>query len=167
MASQKYRLRKEQEDIWDTMEKDTSQRLKEIAEEFDTVYERQDPIFSCMPYEQMMKPANVVKIEFDKILDTIKQRLESHGVQSVMKTGLKGIECGQKKVTVDYAGDCSMLSDMVRGTIIIHGTIKDLYSVLSELLAMPELKSSTVALEKTKDRYQEPMNGGYRDSAAD
>mgnify|MGYP003341462497 CR=1 FL=1 len=28
---------------------------------------------------------------------------------------------------------------------------------------MPELKSSTVALEKIKDRYQEPMTGGYRD----
>jgi hypothetical protein len=163
MASQKYRLLKDRKDIWDTMEKDTTQRLKEIAEELETVYDRQDPIFGCMPYEQMMKPANVVKIEFDKILDTIKQRLENHGVQSVMKTGLKGIERGLKKVTVDYAGDCSMLSDMVRGTIIIDGTIKDLYTVLSELLAMPELKSSTVALEKIKDRYQVPMDGGYRD----
>ena len=52
---------------------------------------------------------------------------------------------------MDYAGDCSKLTDMVRGTPVIKGSIDDLYKVLEELITMPELTSSTAALEQIKD----------------
>ena len=57
---------------------------------------------------------------------------------------------------MDYAGDCSKLTDMVRGTLVIQGSIHDLYKVLEELITMPELTSSTAALEQIKDR-REPV----------
>ena len=163
-SSQKSRLSQEHKELLKKVPENIAQRLKEMVEEQEASFDRQDPIFGCMSYEQMMKVASGVKVKFDELLDTICQRMmTTHGVKSVIKTGLKGKDRGQKKVTVDYAGDCSMLSDMVRGTIIIQGTIKDLYSVLAELVAMPELSSSMVGLETVKDRYQKPMPGGYRD----
>ena len=57
------------------------------------------------------------------------------------------------KVDVDYGGDGSMLTDMVRGTFEIDGDIVDLYNILHELIAMPELSASIAGLEGIKDRY--------------
>ena len=57
------------------------------------------------------------------------------------------------KVDVDYGGDGSMLTDMVRGTFEIDGDIVDLYNILHEMIAMPELSASIAGLEGIKDRY--------------
>jgi len=157
------RLRMEREEIWASCPPGKAERLREIAREIECTYERQDPIFGCMPYEQALKAAAPIKEEFDTILDTIQQKLIELGVTAIHKTCLKGAERGKKKVAVDYGGDGSMLTDMVRGTFEIDGDVVDLYNVLHELLAMPELSASVVGLESIKDRYARPMKGGYRD----
>ena len=47
----------------------------------------QDPIFACMPYEQMRLAAEPVKKYFDELLDRVQEKLIALGVKAVRKTG--------------------------------------------------------------------------------
>ena len=75
--------------------------------------------------------------------------------KAILRGGISFWKCfiHALKVDVDYGGDGSMLTDMVRGTFEIDGDIVDLYNILHELLAMPELSASIACLEGIKDRY--------------
>lgn len=156
-------LEQEQSEIWDSLHEAKAKRLAAIAEELKVTTLRQDAIYACMPYDQMQRAALPVKEEFDRLLEHIRTKLEGSGAQAVHFSALKGKERGEKKVRVHYAGDRSQLTDMVRGTIEVEGSISDLYHVLEEIMKLEELSSSTVNVEVLKDRYQQPLKGGYRD----
>lgn len=126
---------------------------------------QQDPIFRCLTYENLEEVSDSVKTTFDALLAGVVSMLNERmdGERKVfLRAGVKGAERGKKKCRVKYAGDPSQMSDMVRATVLVKGSIDDLYEVVETLLNYPELCTVNAHFTHFVDRYQSPL-GNYRD----
>lgn len=70
---------------------------------------------------------------------------------------LKGEKRSKEKVSADYGGDWSRLTDVVRASIAVD-KVEDLHDVVGRLR-----KSGMKVVAQPKDRFQEPTEAGYRD----
>lgn len=150
--------------------KDTSVRVQGQVEAMYQKYNymgnekwQQDLILQCLDFGDLTNRAKNVKGVFDKVLTKLLKMLnEEEDVKAHSLAGVKGPERGKKKCKVKYGGDCSQMSDMVRGTIIVDGDINDLYTALDKVVSSKFLSKRTAYMTHFADRYQRPL-GSYRD----
>ena len=73
---------------------------------------------------------------------------------------MKGAFRGKQKCLVKYGGDCSHMSDRLRATVQVDGTIDDLYKCLH--IVISKFSSRACHVCHFADRYQHPL-GNYCD----
>eukprot|EP00746_Dinoflagellata_sp_MGD_P167884 gnl/MRDRNA2_/MRDRNA2_98846_c0_seq1.p1 gnl/MRDRNA2_/MRDRNA2_98846_c0~~gnl/MRDRNA2_/MRDRNA2_98846_c0_seq1.p1 ORF type:complete len:1012 (-),score=221.08 gnl/MRDRNA2_/MRDRNA2_98846_c0_seq1:46-2805(-) len=143
------------------------EHVKESCSKYEKLLDpwQQDKIHQCMAFEDLGERARKVKPIFDEVLAKLVEEFQMDSQATLKSGGIKGAERGKKKCTVKYAGDSSQMSDMVRGTIVINGTIDDLYAICKKVICSPQMSNRHMHFTLFADRYQRPL-GEYRDLLA-
>ncbi len=102
--------------------------------------------------EQLYKEAAVAQKELsDATLDIAGKT----GGKPIIPEKLKGRERAMEKVTVEYKGDASRLTDLARSSVE-YKKLEDVYKGL-------EMLKSKYEIVNIKDRFSKPTSAGYRD----
>jgi len=77
------------------------------------------------------------------------------GVEGAVQVPIKSLERAEEKVERDYGGDWSRLLDVVRASVV-RDTEQELRDAAEEI-------DGRLVLVRQKDRFAQPLQGGYRD----
>jgi len=126
---------------------------------------RQDAIHQCLTFDDITSRASRLKPSFDRLInhmaEVAREALPAISI-SVRVGDVKSSARGMKKCIVDYGGDSSQMADMLRATIVVDGTVDDLYKVACAITTASAFRKRSVHFVQFRDRYQKPV-GYYRD----
>ena len=90
-----------------------------------------DEVFQGAEFSTLRKAANHAKAIFDSILEDFVQTAATESIMVAMKTNLKSVERGTAKAQAKFGGDVTLICDVVRARVVVHGDVKDLYDAVA------------------------------------
>lgn len=116
--------------------------------------------YQILGLDALYEEARKVRPLFMKVAEALAQR--TYAV--LVKGDLKSIAKAEAKCRVRFGGDVSQLCDLVRATLVYHGSVHVMYSALKDMLIVtPQMTFEHQHFLRFEDHFVgAPLPGGYR-----
>merc|ERR1719161_454536 len=115
--------------------------------------------YQILGLDALYEEARKVRPLFMKVAEALAQR--TYAV--LLKGDLKSIAKAEAACRVRFGGDVSQLCDLVRATLVYHGSVHVMYSALKDMLQTPQMTFEHQHFLRFEDHFVgEPLPGGYR-----
>merc|ERR1719161_669924 len=115
--------------------------------------------YQILGLDALYEEARKVRPLFMKVAEALAQR--TYAV--LLKGDLKSIAKAEAKCRVRFGGDVSQICDLVRATLVYHGSVHVMYAALKDMLMTPQMTFEHQHFLRFEDHFVgAPLPGGYR-----